>query len=532
MATILFSSLLILSLASFLTFISPVQPVGSPSSSALIDWWCSQTPHPAQCKSSLENSPPSAIPKRRSQFKKLAVDAAVKRALKAQNRNKWLGPKCRNRRERAAWTDCINLYQSTISQLNRTVDPSASGTAFDVQIWLSAALTNLQTCRAGFRDLNVTDNVLPLMMSNNTVSYLISNALAINNASIPSQANTNAVDKQGFPTWLSAGDRKLLQSSTLKADLVVAKDGSGNFMTIKEAINAAAATRSDNGRFIIYVKSGLYEENLSISGSKLKNLMLIGDGLRWTIITGSRSVGGGSTTFNSATVAVTADGFIARGIGFQNTAGPQNNQAVALRSGSDLSVFYRCSFSGYQDTLYVHSQRQFYRECYIYGTVDFIFGNAAVVLQNCMIYSRRPLDKQKNTVTASSRTDPNQNTGISIHNSRIMAAPDLVPALGLVKSYLGRPWQTYARTVYMQCFIDTLIDPEGWLPWSGTFALDTLYYGEYNNYGPGSSTSGRVKWKGYHVIQSPVEASQFTVAQFIAGNSWLPATGVPFTPNL
>ncbi len=97
--------------------------------------------------------------------------------------------------------------------------------------------------------------------------------------------------------------------------------------------------------------------------------------------------------------AVVGDGFIARDITVQNTAGAANHQAVALRSGSDLSVFYRCSFEGYQDTLYVHSQRQFYRECDIYGTVDFIFGNAAVVIQNCNIYPRYPPNKT-NTITA------------------------------------------------------------------------------------------------------------------------------------
>jgi len=97
--------------------------------------------------------------------------------------------------------------------------------------------------------------------------------------------------------------------------------------------------------------------------------------------------------------AVVGDGFIARDITVQNTAGAANHQAVALRSGSDLSVFYRCSFEGYQDTLYVHSERQFYRECDIYGTVDFIFGNAAVVIQNCNIYPRYPPNKT-NTITA------------------------------------------------------------------------------------------------------------------------------------
>lgn len=98
--------------------------------------------------------------------------------------------------------------------------------------------------------------------------------------------------------------------------------------------------------------------------------------------------------------AIRGDGFIGRGITFRNSAGPEKHQAVAVRCGGDFSVFYRCGFEGYQDTLYVHSQRQFYRDCYIYGTVDFIFGNAAVVFQSCNIYARRPMQKQKNVITA------------------------------------------------------------------------------------------------------------------------------------
>lgn len=216
---------------------------------------------------------------------------------------------------------------------------------------------------------------------------------------------------------------------------------------------------------------------------------------------------------------------------FRNTAGAQNNQAVAVRCGSDLSVFYRCSFEGYQDTLYVHSQRQFYRECDIYGTVDFIFGNAAVVFQNCNLYARNPPNKT-NTLTAQGRTDPNQNTGISIHNCRVTAASDLKPVQSSVRTYLGRPWQKYSRTVFMKTYLDSLINPAGWMEWSGNFALSTLYYGEYMNTGPGSSTSNRVNWKGYHVITGASVASQFTVANFISGNSWLPATNVPFTAGL
>ena len=118
------------------------------------------------------------------------------------------------------------------------------------------------------------------------------------------------------------------------------------------------------------------------------------------------------------------DGFIARDITIRNTAGAANQQVVALRSGSYLSVFYRCSLEGYQDTLYVHSQGQFYRECDIYGTVDFIFGNAAVVLQNCNIYACYP-PNETNTLTAQGRTDLNQNTGISIHDCTVKAASDL-----------------------------------------------------------------------------------------------------------
>ncbi|CAM8973445.1 unnamed protein product [Rhodiola kirilowii] len=492
----------------------------------IINYWCNKTPNPEPCKYFFNENPHKFnVPKTKSEFKKLATRLALERAVTAQTHNKGLGSKCRNEKERQAWADCLTLYENTIFQLNNTIDPNTNCTTQDEQTWLSTALTNLDTCRTGFLELGVTDFVYPLMSNN--VSSLISNSLAFNNGS----SRFPETDlKDDFPAWVAGGERKLLQTSSPTPNLVVAKDGSGNYKTIKEALDAAAK-RSGSGRFVIHVKSGVYSENLVI-GNSLKNIMLVGDGLRTTIITGSKSVGGGTTTFNSATVAVTGGGFIARGITFRNTAGAVNHQAVALRSGSDLSVFYRCGFEGYQDTLYVHSQRQFYRECYIYGTVDFIFGNSAVVLQNCMIYARRPMAKQKNVVTAQGRSDPNQNTGISIHNSRIMAAPDLVPVLSSFKSFLGRPWKQYSRTVFLQTYLDTLIDPAGWLEWDGDFALNTLYYGEYRNIGPAASTTKRVTWKGYKVITSATEASQFSVSNFIAGRSWLPATDIPFTSGI
>ncbi|KAK6260831.1 Pectinesterase [Theobroma cacao] len=486
--------------------------------------WCSKTPNPQPCEYFLSNDPKNTPIKDEPDFLKISMQLALERAERAQSHTYLLGPKCRNKREKAAWADCLNLYELTILRLNKTVDSSTKLNKDDAQTWLSTALTNLETCRTGFIELGVPDYILP-MMSNN-VSNLISNTLALNKAPYKEPSY-----KDGFPTWVKPGDRKLLQSASpaSRANIVVAQDGSGNYKTIKDAISAASK-RSGSGRYVIYVKAGTYKENVEIR-SKLKNIMLVGDGIGKTIITGSKSVGQGSTTFNSATVAAVGDGFIARDITIRNTAGPQNHQAVSLRSGSDLSVFYRCSFEGYQDTLYVHSERQFYRECDIYGTVDVIFGNAAVVLQNCNIYARRPPNKT-NTVTAQSRTDPNQNTGIIIHNSRVTAASDLKPVQSSVKTYLGRPWKQYSRTVFMKTFLDSLINPAGWMEWDGNFALNTLYYAEYMNTGTGSSTSNRVKWRGYHVLTSASEASKFTVSNFLAGNSWLPATGVPFTSGL
>ena len=236
-------------------------------------------------------------------------------------------------------------------------------------------------------------------------------------------------------------------------------------------------------------------------------------------------------THNSP-AAVVGKGFVAVNITFRNTAGAIKHQAVAVRNGADMSTFYSCSFEGYQDTLYAHSLRQFYRECDIYGTIDFIFGNAAVVLQNCNIYPRLPLPNQFNTITAQGRIDPNQNTGISIHNCVIRAADDLASSNGTTRTYLGRPWKEYSRTLYMQSFMDSLIEPSGWSEWSGDFALDTLYYAEYNNKGPRSYTDSRVTWPGYHRNINKIDADNFTVSNFIQGYSWLPAIGVPFHGGL
>lgn len=225
--------------------------------------------------------------------------------------------------------------------------------------------------------------------------------------------------------------------------------------------------------------------------------------------------------------AVSGEGFLARDITIMNTAGPEKHQAVALRVNADFVALYRCVIDGYQDTLYTHSFRQFYRECDIYGTIDYIFGNAAVVFQGCNIVSKLPMPGQFTVVTAQSRDSPDEDTGISMQNCSIFATEDLLNSSTRVNSYLGRPWRGYSRTVLMESFIDEFIDGSGWTKWAGGEGLDTLYYGEYNNNGPGSDTSKRVNWSGYHIMGYE-DAFNFTTTEFITGDGWLGSTSFPY----
>lgn len=232
--------------------------------------------------------------------------------------------------------------------------------------------------------------------------------------------------------------------------------------------------------------------------------------------------------FELVSTAALGNGFVAKSMGFQNTAGPEKHQAVALRVQSDMSAFFNCRMDGFQDTLYVQTHRQFYRHCVISGTIDFIFGDSATVLQNCLIIVRRPMDNQQNTVTAHGRADRHETTGLVIHNCRIVPDQRLFPDRFRLKSYLGRPWKEYSRTVVMESTLGDFIQPEGWMPWDGDFALNTLYYAEYANRGPGARTTARVNWRGFRVIGRK-EASQFTVGSFIqGGNWWIKYTGTPY----
>ncbi|MQM00334.1 hypothetical protein Taro_033064 [Colocasia esculenta] len=543
---LLFLSLLLLLPPSAISTPTP-NPASINSSSlpdarlATIRSLCKSTPHPDACFDSLKLTININIIPNILGFVFQVLQSAINEAAKLSPL--FAAPTGIIEKLRGSLQDCRELHEATLISLRKSSSLVQSGRNLsDVRTHLSAALTNRATCLEGLA--SATGPLKRVLLSSVAAAYKhVTNSLAM----LPKEPRRGhpkegrqqrrrrrllgtAADG-GFPAWLSHRDRRLLQSSddddngydTLSI-LTVAADGTGNFTTVSGAIAFAPNNSAD--RTIIIVRAGVYEENVEVPSYK-PNLVLLGDGSDVTIIRGIRSNSDGWTTFRSATVAVSAEGFLARDIAFDNAAGVTKGQAVALRVNADLVAFYRCAMTGYQDTLYVHTFRQFYRECDIFGTIDFIFGNAAVVFQGCKIYARVPIPGQANAITAQGRDDPNENTGISIQNCSIMASGELTRSGQAIKTYLGRPWKLYSRTVYMQSFIDGLVDPAGWAEWVGDEGLKTLYYGEYDNTGPGSGTDDRVTWPGYHVMTYD-DAIGFTVTELIAGDQWLQSTSFPF----
>ncbi|RCV29029.1 hypothetical protein SETIT_5G450500v2 [Setaria italica] len=316
-------------------------------------------------------------------------------------------------------------------------------------------------------------------------------------------------------------------------DVVVAADGSGNYTTVAASI-AAAPANSDK-RHVIRIKRGVYKEFVVV-GQEKRNVVLVGDGMDATVISGSRCCADGYDTPRTAVLSVQGNGFIARDLCIENTAGPrkENGQAVALLSQSDQSVLYKCALRGYQDTLWCArpSSKQLYRECTISGTVDFIFGDAAAVFQSCTLLARLPILGQENTITAQGRVRAGDAGGFCLQSCTVAADEDLAARGAVVQTYLGRPWKPFSRVVFMQGTISDVVDPRGWLPWERQVPPDTLYYGEYGNEGPGAAVGGRVNWRGVHSNLDASEACSYTVERFIKGNDWLPSTGVEYKPGL
>ncbi|KAJ8443513.1 hypothetical protein Cgig2_016996 [Carnegiea gigantea] len=346
------------------------------------------------------------------------------------------------------------------------------------------------------------------------------------------------LDDEELPIRLGSDDGPPKEFNLMKdirhiADVVVDKNGSGKYKTIEEALKDIPKYGSGN-KFIIYIKKGVYNEYLVVEKS-MKHVVFVGDGPTKTRITNNKNFIDGTKTYKTATLCkyttIEGDYFMAKDIGIENTAGAAKHQAVALRVQADQSIFYNCHMDGYQDTLYVHTYRQFYRNCRITGTIDFIFGDAAAFFQNCTFVVRKPLPNQDCIVTAQGRMERHQPTGIIIHKCRFEADPDYYPLRRKNKAYLGRPWKEYSRTIIMESYIGDLIQPQGWLPWDGNFALETCYYSEFINAGPGAKLANRAKWRGVKII-SYDSAEKFMPPNLFEIDEWIKDSGVPYDATL
>ncbi|CAH1432093.1 unnamed protein product [Lactuca virosa] len=491
---------------------------------------CQSTDYKETCESHLEKSLSSTKPSGIPQPEDL-VNAAISVASDELNNAIEQTSKAMKDEQKAIHDVCKQVLEDAQDDFNRSRNAAMDGTAvLDLDSWLSAVIAYQQTCIDAITEDATRASVEKALK---TTKELTSNSLAIvssfdKGAAPPATTNRRLLSRRPdeLPIWLTHETRRLLKADapTQTPNATVAKDGSGDFSTISKALEGIP--EKYEGRYVIHIKAGVFEENVIVT-KKMVNVTMYGDGSQKTIITGKKNFVDGVPTFQTATFAAIGEGFIAQSIGFKNTAGPEKHQAVALRVQSDRSIFLNCRMEGYQDTLYAQTHRQFYRGCDILGTIDFIFGDAAAVFQTCEILIRKPMEKQKNIVTAQGRSDKRQTTGMVLQKCKITADSSLEPEKSKIESYLGRPWKEFSRTIVMESEIGDVIRSDGWLPWEGDFALQTLYYAEYNNIGPGSQVKDRVKWPGYQNDFKKEEAIKYTVSQFIQGESWLKGSKVP-----
>ena len=301
-------------------------------------------------------------------------------------------------------------------------------------------------------------------------------------------------------------------------DIVVDKDGRGDFMTVQDAIDAVPDYQKNHVTTIL-IKPGVYRERLIIPASK-SNLKIVGCGAENTVLTydnAARKLWTGTSremgTSGSASLYVNANFVTFEDLTIRNDAGQGEGvgQAVALFTNGDGIFFNRCRIIANQDTIYTYGRygdegqtcRSAYLDCYIEGTTDFIFGPGRVYLEGCTIHSTRD-----SYITAAS-TFEGEKYGYVFHNCRLTAAP------GVTKVYLGRPWRDYAKVVFLDCFLDRHIRPEGWHNWGSTAKEKTAYYAEYQNFGPGADTSARVSWSRQ---LTPEQAKEYTPEKVLAGS--------------
>lgn len=296
--------------------------------------------------------------------------------------------------------------------------------------------------------------------------------------------------------------------------LFVARDGTGQFRTIGEAVEVCRAFMEYHK--VIYVKNGVYKEKLIIP-SWLTNIEICGESAENTVITYDdhaniriASTGLPMGTFRTYTVKVEGSDITFKNITIENNAA-KLGQAVALHTEGDRLVFTGCRFLGNQDTVYtgVGNTRIYFKDCYIEGTTDFIFGPSTAWFEGCTIHS-----KQNSYVTAAS-TPEGTPYGYVFNHCRLTAAD------GVTKVFLGRPWRPYAYTLFMNCELGGHIVPQGWHNWKNPDNERTARYLEYNNTGAGAGTAERAPWSRQ---LSKKEAAKVTLENvFKQDTGWIPA---------
>lgn len=294
-------------------------------------------------------------------------------------------------------------------------------------------------------------------------------------------------------------------------DIIVDAKGTGNYTTVQAAINSVAFSKTTETK--IFIKNGIYKEKLEVSLNK-NNITLIGESKDNVILTyddfasKKNSEGQNIGTSGSASFIVTGNDFKAQNITFENSSGPVG-QAVAVRVDGDKIIFDNCKFLGFQDTLYPRSNtsRQYYKNCYIEGTTDFIFGASTAVFDQCEIFA-----KTGGSYLTAASTDEKNPYGLVFLNCK------LTTNSGNNSYYLGRPWRNYAKTVFIQCEMAAHIKPEGWNNWGKPEAEATTFYGEYQSTGAGGNTASRVSWS--HVLTSEQFTKEYTLSAIF--KDWIP----------
>ena len=298
-----------------------------------------------------------------------------------------------------------------------------------------------------------------------------------------------------------------VQEQQKQDTIVVARDGTGEYRTIQEAVEAVRAFMDYT--VTIYIKDGIYKEKLVIP-SWVKNVQLVGESAEGTIITYDDHANINKMgTFRTYTIKVEGNDITFKNLTIENNAAPLG-QAVALHTEGDRLMFIHCRFLGNQDTIYTGREgaRLLFTSCYIEGTTDFIFGPATALFERCTIHSKR------NSYITAASTPENVAFGYVFKNCKLTAAP------GVTKVYLGRPWRPYASTTFLNCEFGSHIRPEGWDNWRNEANEKTARYAEFGNTGEGAVTAGRVKWAKQ---LTPKEALRYTIENiFTDSSNWYP----------